>query len=81
MESAAPGLWEVLAVVIVGILIICIIVTAQGSGPRWSPKPLLTMASLGSPGSFLKARPLWQGTSQDEKWRVRSLVKRQVLIT
>lgn len=41
MESAAPGLWEVLAVIIVGILIIFIIVTAQGSGPRCSPKPLL----------------------------------------
>lgn len=64
MERAAPGMWEVLAVVIVGIMIIFIIVTARGGGPRLSPKPLLDLASWGSSGSFLKARPLWQAAER-----------------
>lgn len=64
MERAAPGTWEVLAVVIVGIMIIFIIVTARGGGLRLSPKPLLALASWGSPGSFLKARPLRQAAER-----------------
>lgn len=35
----------------------------------------------GLPRQLSEGKPLWQGTSQDGKWRVRSLVKRQVLIT
>lgn len=80
MERAAPGTWEVLAAVIVGIMIIVIIVTVPGGRPTLSPKPPLALAPRGSPSSFLKARPPLADTAEATwagKWGVHSLVRRR----